>query len=62
MDAKEQIAKKVEWLRGLRSVLELGQRLEEEHGLQFTDDERDMLKTLRERLPTIEAQFAKVRR
>jgi hypothetical protein len=62
MDATEQIAKKVEWLRGLRSVLELGQRLEEEHGLQFTDDERDMLKTLRERLPTIEAQFAKARR
>ena len=61
MVSTEQIATRVEWLKGLRSSLEIGERLESEYGLGFTQDEKDMLKFLREKLPLIQTQMAKVK-
>ncbi|HZL16522.1 MAG TPA: hypothetical protein VFG23_02125 [Polyangia bacterium] len=52
--------KTLKWLQGVRDGLELAESLEQNHGLEFTDAEKNDLRVLREVLPALEAVFRKI--
>jgi len=41
----------------MKTGLEIAERLEKEHGLAFSDEEKEDLRLLRDKLPTLEKLF-----
>lgn len=62
MTKADQVGHKIDWLAQMKADLELAERLNEQRGLDFSEDEKEMLKVLRQRLPGIQALFEKVLR
>jgi hypothetical protein len=60
MATTDTVEGKIQWLVEMQTDLELGESLEQKHGLDFTETEKALLKMLRERLPEIKMVFAKV--